>query len=269
MSRSLWPVAVAVSIAALVGCSGDEASTSSVEGMSTSSPTSALEAISTLSGPPSSASVSAAPTTIAQVTTTSGRPDEAATTTTVPSTSITPVLRRVPIGDGVNFSYGREHSAYPASDIFADCGSPIVASISGELLEVRTVDEWDPSTDNPAKRGGQSISLLGDDGVRYYMAHFSYIDPAIVPGAHVETGQLLGHVGRTGRASACHLHFSLSPVCGGKEWKVRRGVIWPWPYLDAWRNGDNLSPELEIYGWLLEHPNACAEALAEPTAPDS
>jgi len=173
---------------------------------------------------------------------------------------------RVPLGDGVHFSYGSEHHDYPAADIFAPCGSVVVAPINGRLLEVRRVDEWDPSTDNPAKRGGKSISILGDDGVRYYLAHFSSITAPLAPGQRVAVGQEVGRVGRTGRASACHVHLGLSPTCGGTEWKVRRGVIWPWPYLDAWRAGDYRSPALEIIAWTHEHPNACADALAEPTA---
>jgi murein DD-endopeptidase MepM/ murein hydrolase activator NlpD len=188
----------------------------------------------------------------------------------IPSTAVPrPLVLRVPLGDGVNFSYGRSHHDYPAADIFADCGSPIVAPIDGTLLEVRTVDEWDPSTDNPAKRGGKSIAMLGDDGVRYYMAHFSALEPSLAPGQRVSVGQPLGLVGRTGRAGACHLHLGLSPTCGGKEWKVRRGVIGPWSYLDAWRAGDHRSPGLEIYAWLRDHPGACADALAEATADEA
>lgn len=169
----------------------------------------------------------------------------------------------------MNFSYGRDHHDYPATDIFAECGAEVVAPIDGELLEVRTEDAYDPATDNPAMRGGKSISMLGIDGVRYYMAHFSVIDPTVVPGGRVTVGQRLGEVGQTGRASGCHVHFALSPTCAGKEWKVRRGVIWPWPYLDAWQAGDDRSPALEIVAWQRDHPDSCADALAEPTAPDA
>ena len=57
-------------------------------------------------------------------------------------------------------------------------------------------------------------------------------------------------VGETGDASACHVHFGLSPVCGDVDWFVRRGVIWPWPYLDSWRAGGNAEPAPEIQQWL-------------------
>ena len=60
--------------------------------------------------------------------------------------------------------------------------------------------------------------MLGDDGVRYYLAHLQAIDDAIEPGVEVTAGQRLGEIGRSGDASACHLHFGISPPCPGLEW---------------------------------------------------
>ncbi len=177
---------------------------------------------------------------------------------------------RLPVEDGANASYAREHHDYPASDIFTGgCGTTVVAPVSGTLLEVRTENQWTKEVDNPATRGGKSISILGDDGVRYYLAHFEAIDDGINPGNRVAIGDHLGQLGMTGRAGACHLHFALSPPCPGKEWAVRRGVIWPWPYLDAWRDGRQSSPVDEVEQWSAAHPDACAEAMADPYAPDS
>ena len=54
-------------------------------------------------------------------------------------------------------------------------------------------------------------------------------------------------VGKTGNASVCHLHFGISPPCARTgDWWIRRGVIWPWPYLDAWRVGAVRSPATEV-----------------------
>ncbi len=65
------------------------------------------------------------------------------------------------------------HSTYPATDIFNNgCGGAIVSPVNGVLLDVRRVNAYDPAVDNPATRGGRSVSILGDDGVRYYLAHF-------------------------------------------------------------------------------------------------
>lgn len=110
------------------------------------------------------------------------------------------------------------------------------------------------------------MTILGDDGVRYYSAHLQDLVATVVPGRRVAPGDALGVVGRTGRAGSCHLHFALSPPCPGTEWKVRRGVVWPWRYLDAWREGEALSPAAEVAAWSAANPRACADALAEPTA---
>ena len=61
-------------------------------------------------------------------------------------------------------------------------------------------------------------------------------------------GDPLGVMGQTGNArkSACHTHFGISWPCDATEWAVRRGEIWPWKYLDAWRAGEQLSPVAEI-----------------------
>ncbi len=113
------------------------------------------------------------------------------------------------------------------------------------------------------------MTILGDDGVRYYMAHFESIVDGIEPGVRVVAGQLIAAIGTTGRSSACHVHLGLSPPCGGTEWAVRRGVIWPKPYLDDWAAGGLSSPRTEIDAWLVANPNACSEALADPNAGDA
>lgn len=175
----------------------------------------------------------------------------------------------MPIADAARASYARVHHDYPASDVFVGCGATIVSPVNGAVLEARRIDAWVASTDNPATRGGKSVAILGDDGVRYYLAHFDSIDDAIEPGVRLTIGETLGLMGRTGRAGACHVHVAISPPCPGKEWSVRRGVIWPYRYLDAWRRGEQLSPLPEVEQWVAAHPDACAQAMADPDAADS
>jgi murein DD-endopeptidase MepM/ murein hydrolase activator NlpD len=183
---------------------------------------------------------------------------EQVTDPTLPST--TPY--GLPVADGDRAGWADTHAAYPATDIFAGCGAMLVAPVHGTVLEVRRVDSYDPAVDDPATRGGRSLSILGFDGVRYYLAHLDEVAAGLVPGDLVELGQVLGTMGDTGRASACHLHFSISPPCPGEEWSVRRGVVWPHPYLDAWRRGEQLSPAAEVRRWERDHPTACADAAA-------
>lgn len=202
-----------------------------------------------------------------QAPTTSTTSTTTPSTTTVLSPTSTPYV--VPVADVDAAGWGSTHSGYSATDIFAACGAGIVSPVNGSVLEVRTVDSWDAGVDNPATRGGRSVALLGDDGVRYYMAHLDVIDSTVVVGARVGVGQYLGTVGETGRTSACHVHFSISPPCPGMEWSVRRGVVWPYPYLDAWRVGEQLSPANEVAQWAAANPDACAVAMADPNAPDA
>jgi hypothetical protein len=78
-------------------------------------------------------------------------------------------------------------------------------------------------------------------------AHHPYafpLDCRHVRYGHVHAGQLLGKVGHSGdaRGGASHLHFGISwPTAHGRWW-ARRGEVYPWPYLDAWRAGHDKSP---------------------------
>lgn len=166
-----------------------------------------------------------------------------------------------PVQPSTAASYGRSHHDYPATDIFAACGTTVVAPVRGRVDEVSLTDRWDPDVNEGATRGGLSVSIVGDDGVRYYGSHFATIGAAIRPGVRVQAGQTLGTVGRTGsaRATPCHLHFGLSPPCGPGDWEVRRGVIHPWPYLDAWKSGQDLSPVSEVRAWAAAHASACRQ----------
>jgi murein DD-endopeptidase MepM/ murein hydrolase activator NlpD len=176
---------------------------------------------------------------------------------------------RLPVDPELGPGWNPTHASYPATDVFLPCGTDVVSPVRGTVLEVRRIDSWDPVVDNPATRGGRSVSILGADGVRYYFAHFQSIQPALAVGQTVDPGQRLGALGDSGRTSACHLHFGISPPCPGKEWSVRRGVVWPYPYLDSWRAGGQRSPADEVANWAEAHPNACAEAMADPYAPDA
>jgi len=184
----------------------------------------------------------------------------ATTTTTIDPLDVSHVA---PVDPTVDFSFTLEaHASYRASDLFATagCGTTLVSPVSGTVDEVLT-DVYDPGVDDPATRGGNAVSIIGDDGVRYYLAHFQQIDPAIAPGARATAGQTLGSMGDTGRAGACHVHFGLSLDCPDgavDDWFIRRGVIWPNQYVAAWRDGVNLSPLAELQQWFAEYPDACA-----------
>jgi murein DD-endopeptidase MepM/ murein hydrolase activator NlpD len=154
-----------------------------------------------------------------------------------------------------NVAFHPTHSKYPATDIFADCGQPAVATTSGVVLEVSLKDQYVKGAPDGPKNGGLSVSILGDDGVRYYGSHLSKVQSGIKAGVRVKAGQQVGQVGRTGNANnVCHLHFGISPACAKTgDWKVRRGVIWPAPYLKSWRAGGKKSPVATVAKWKKSH----------------
>jgi murein DD-endopeptidase MepM/ murein hydrolase activator NlpD len=154
-----------------------------------------------------------------------------------------------------NADWHTTHSKYKATDIFADCGDPVVAVTSGLVLEISLKDVYVEGSPDGPNNGGLSVSLLGDDGVRYYGSHLSKVLDGIKAGVRVTAGQQLGKVGHTGNASGvCHLHFGISPPCAKVgDWKVRRGVVWPYPYLGSWRKGDQKSPVTEVASWEKAH----------------
>ncbi len=142
------------------------------------------------------------------------------------------------------YSYGHSHHDYPATDIFAPRGCLVVSPVSGVVDEITTVDTWSSTVNSGATRGGLSFSIVGVDGVRYYGSHLESLLPSVRPGVHVTAGQAIGRVGNTGsaRGTTTHLHFGISWPTGPGVWWVRRGEVYPWPYLDAWRAGVMSSP---------------------------
>jgi murein DD-endopeptidase MepM/ murein hydrolase activator NlpD len=169
------------------------------------------------------------------------------------------IAYRFPVSPARVASYGRTHHDYPATDIFAPCGTKAVSPVDGIVLEITRADHWDPGTDRGDERGGLSVTILGADGVRYYGSHLSSIAAGLTVEDEVAAGQAIGAVGHTGsaRGVSCHLHFGISPPCGVGDWAVRRGVVYPWPYLDAWRRGQHTSPTDAVWRWRDTHVSAC------------
>jgi murein DD-endopeptidase MepM/ murein hydrolase activator NlpD len=148
--------------------------------------------------------------------------------------------------EGTGFAEGTASHGYPATDIFAPVGTRFVAVTNGVVDFVSYEDTWDPAADDPSVRGGLAVAIIGDDGVRYYGSHLSAIADGISPGVRVTVGQLLGLVGRSGNArnTDSHLHFGISRPTTPDDWKARRGQVDPYPFLQAWLEGHNVTPPL-------------------------
>jgi hypothetical protein len=121
-------------------------------------------------------------------------------------------------GDG--FGVQRSGHTHQGVDVMAACGTPLLAARGGTVKFVGT-----------QSLAGNYIVISTDDGSgdNVYM-HLR--DPALLKkGAAVATGQQIGFVGRTGDATACHLHFELWPAPG---WYTGGQPVDPMPSLKAW-----------------------------------
>jgi murein DD-endopeptidase MepM/ murein hydrolase activator NlpD len=194
------------------------------------------------------------PAVSAPAATASPTPTPPASRTPAPAKPATAVRYVFPV-NASNVAFHPTHAKYPATDIFADCGKPAVAATSGVVLEISLTDTYVEGQADGPNNGGLSVSLLGDDGVRYYGSHLSKVLPGIRAGVRVKAGQRLGSVGRTGNSSGvCHLHFGISPPCARVgDWKVRRGVVWPATYLTSWRAKGSKSPVATVAAWKKSH----------------
>ena len=101
---------------------------------------------------------------------------------------------------GVARSGGRTHEGF---DVFAACGTAVVAARGGEVRRVI----YDPVL------YGHLVVIRGEHTRRdYWYAHLARA-PRLRAGDHVRTGGRIGSVGATGNARAigCQLHFELRP----------------------------------------------------------
>jgi peptidoglycan LD-endopeptidase LytH len=201
----------------------------------------------TFKPPAEPATLISSPTVILSITETpSNTPTIMATdTATETLVSYVHVFPVQPAGDA-GYAEGTSSHGYPATDIFAPVEAQFVAVTDGEVDFISSEDLWDPVTDDPASRGGLSVAIIGDDGLRYYGSHLSAISDGIAPGVHVKAGQLLGLIGNSGdaRSTLPHLHFGISRPSTPDDWKARRGQEDPFPFLQAWRDGHNVTPPL-------------------------
>ena len=90
------------------------------------------------------------------------------------------------------FGGGRGHQGH---DLFADCGTPIVAGRAGTVTRA----EYHGAA-------GNYVVVSSADGEALAYMHLQ--DPAqVAEGDRVDAGDRLGRVGDTGSADGCHLHL--------------------------------------------------------------
>jgi len=141
----------------------------------------------------------------------SGRPEAPA------PVSVFPVRGRHELGSAINgFGGGRGHEG---QDIFAACGTRVVAARAGRVVEAAT-----------AGNEGNYAVVEDADGRQQAYLHLLGPSPAR-KGDRVGAGERIGKVGATGNADGCHLHFELwtapGRFTGGRAMNPR-------PALDRW-----------------------------------
>ena len=116
-----------------------------------------------------------------------------------------------------NFGGGRGHQG---QDMFATCGTPLAAARGGRVRFAG----WH------AAAGNYVVITSPRTKLDYVYMHMRDA-PLVATGDRVSTGQQLGVVGVTGRASGCQLHFELWSAPG---WYTGGSPIDPLPRLRAW-----------------------------------
>lgn len=116
-------------------------------------------------------------------------------------------LARAPVDACISSAYGPRRGGagafHDGLDLYTGSPRPAHAGASG-VVEFAGV-----------RRGyGNVVRISHGNGVATRYAHLSSISPRIKPGARVATGEVIGQTGRTGNATAVHLHYEI--LVGGR-----------------------------------------------------
>ncbi|MGH3992295.1 MAG: M23 family metallopeptidase, partial [Pseudonocardiaceae bacterium] len=123
-------------------------------------------------------------------------------------------------GEGSQFGAGRAGHSHQGHDVFATCGTRMVAARGGRVK----FEQYHAAAGHYIVVDG-----AGSDADYAYM-HLAEASP-FQPGDRVFTGQQIGSVGDSGNAQGCHLHFEL---WGAPGWYDGGDPFDPLPALQAW-----------------------------------
>ena len=123
-------------------------------------------------------------------------------------------------GAGARFGTGRVGHSHEGHDVFATCGTPLVAARGG-VVQFRGYHA----------AAGNYVVIDGDGTeTDYAYMHLEQRTP-FRKGDAIATGQRIGSVGDSGNARGCHLHFEL---WSGPGWYEGGRAIDPLRALKAW-----------------------------------
>jgi murein DD-endopeptidase MepM/ murein hydrolase activator NlpD len=132
-----------------------------------------------------------------------------------------PIVGPHKFGTGMGrFGAGRGGRSHQGQDVFADCGTPLIAARGGTV-------------EFSGFQGAAGNYLVIDaDGSSQDMVYMHLRDaPLFDKGEQVDTGEPIGFVGDTGDAQDCHLHFELWTAPG---WYTGGQAIDPLATLRSW-----------------------------------
>jgi murein DD-endopeptidase MepM/ murein hydrolase activator NlpD len=118
------------------------------------------------------------------------------------------------------FGAQRDGHTHEGQDVSASCGTPLVAARGG----VVKLNRFQGAAGNYVVIDGEATD------VDYAYMHLREPSP-LAKGERVRTGQRIGHVGDTGDAHGCHLHFEM---WSGPGWYTGGAPLDPLPWLQAW-----------------------------------
>jgi murein DD-endopeptidase MepM/ murein hydrolase activator NlpD len=132
-----------------------------------------------------------------------------------------PIRGKHDYGEGAGrFGAGRAGHSHQGQDVFAECGTPLVAARGG-VVKMQKFQ---------SRAGNYLVIDDAGEGVDTMYAHLR--DPALVhKGDRIHTGDPIGFVGDTGDAQGCHLHFE---EWGSPGWYTGGSPFDPLPDLKAW-----------------------------------
>ncbi len=132
-----------------------------------------------------------------------------------------PIRGKHDYGEGAGrFGAGRGGRSHQGQDVFAKCGTPLVAARGGVVKIAKF----------QANAGNYLVIDDAGEDIDTMYAHLR--DRALVQkGDRVRTGEPIGFVGDTGDASGCHLHFEEWSAPG---WYTGGSPVDPLADLEAW-----------------------------------
>jgi len=123
-------------------------------------------------------------------------------------------------GAGSRFGAGRKGHSHQGQDVFAKCGTKMVAARAGRV-----------QFNQYHSAAGYYIVVDGyKSEYDYVYMHLKERSP-FKPGDKVKTGQMIGRVGDSGNAQGCHLHYEMWSAPG---WYDGGNPLDPYRFLKAW-----------------------------------